>query len=975
MKGYVDVSLAAPILVVAVGNTGEDVKRIIGKLRDTVVPIDPKQFSDTFAQTIESKKMPCPQRIRAKYFKCKNLSEFLLLRERVRDESQLFHLKCYSVLVIIDVTLNHENFLSITQQMKSFMFEDESVSYLYYRASPELAPEFSESAGIGVTFVSYNDPVAINSINTLAIPQVVAALERKIRAVPNLGRSKRKSIEQIISNNVLMFCSVDTSDVISTFNDVIRQMNDSKETNSPRIGAVYELMGLFAREFCDDLRRERLLEKVGSPSGKWAVSDSVKEAVKDSSKDSKKDVCIFLFAAAAEAYSRSSAADKVPDVLLRIVAAGGLEWIDKCVQAINKHRKSLLMSARAWELMKMTAAQGKEKKVILLAHQFHKCFDSDDQKTDFTLEVIRLLGEQGGGPMVMRELLAPAVFSLFTRPLDPARVCAIVLDLLSRAGTLLNPEQQERLFQKLETFGKRDIIIPCNLGLQAMSAAFGKVVMRVLKSEETQGSSSRGPFLYSFFGNKNTNSMAIESGVGWPLKVEVELFNPFRVDLPVVLTLKAENCKCVGTPVTLSANSKQKVECTIFPQCPGDFEITSAECLIYEGVQIIDLPHPLTGKVYDGTVQFACRTDLPVAQSLNLFVGERLSFHIWITNTGMIPLETLEVKFSGIEGVDVTPVSLPLGPSDGTVLDVSFTVTQNMKEIDFMAVAGSSGSPIKSMISVHQAILVQSAIVISSIEPALSLPASNAELSELIFLAVNISNYSDSVFHYSASFAKSAQTSLGLKGIVSNTVQHGNLAPEQTTAFILAIEKGILREAAEVADPKKVINAVKQEEELKGKKISSSERPAIKKRVGIATFIESNLILDWKCGGGRKGRLTDTVALPVPAVLEELALDRPRVKWCFVGCEDNTVTLCKPVEFDVTYEATEVRSCSIVLGKYLDPDFGVAWNGSLTQENTKGDNKFSFVLFFAQPGEFTFQIEYCTKNEVTGQSSVTVVVQ
>ena len=965
MKGYVDVTLAAPILVMAAGNTGEELKRTFRSLFGQTIPISLNQYSASFKSTLQSKKMNGPDKVRAKYLKCKNVSEFLLFRDRLRDESQLFHLKCYSILIVIDVSLNKDTFRAITEQTKAFLFDDEAVGYLYYRAWPELAEEFRENDRIGMTFHTYSVESAIDGINNFAASQVVSALEKKIRAIPNPEDVKKKSIEQIISTNVLKLCSVETSDVVGAFSDAFRQISDSKDSNSPKVGAVYELMGMFEREFPGVLKTEKLQEKVSSPSGQWAVSDSASDAT-------------FLFAAAAEAYAKAKPPDagKVTDVLLRIVASGGLEWIDKCVQSIKKNVGTLLMSARAWELMNMTARQGRTRKVTLLAHLFQEYFSRDNrQAVDFTLEVIRLLGEQTTSPVVMRELFEPAVTSLFTTPLDPARICSIVLDLLSRAGTVLSAEQQGKLFKKLEKLRGNDFIIPCNLGLQAGSASFGKSTMTILKPQENKGVANQGPFLYSFFGNKNTNLTSIEVGIGWPVKVELELLNPFQVDLPATVMLRAENCKCRPTPLTLPANSKKTMECTVFPQVAGDFEITSFECQVYEGLQIVDLPRPLTGKVYDDTVKFACRTDLPIEQSLRLFVGERLSFHIWITNTGMISIDTLEIKFTGNLAVDITPIALPITPSDSTSVDVSFTVSQGMKEVSFTAIAGSANGGVKSVISVQQPIDVQSAIVISSIEPALSLPASNSELSELIFLAVNISNYSDSVFNYSASFAKSAQTSLGLKGIVSDKVQDGILASEQTTAFILAVEKDTLREASEVADAKKVMNAVKQEEELKGRKISSSERPAIRKRVGIASFIESNLILDWKCGGGRRGRLTDTATLPVPEVLDELALTRPHVKWTFAGSEENVVGVCQPVEFVVTYEATEVTSCAILLGKYMDPDFGVAWNGSLTQTNKAGDNKFSFVLFFAKPGEFTFQIEYHTNDDVTGQSSVTVVVQ
>jgi hypothetical protein len=56
----------------------------------------------------------------------------------------------------------------------------------------------------------------------------------------------------------------------------------------------------------------------------------------------------------------------------------------------------------------------------------------------------------------------------------------------------------------------------------------------------------------------------------------------------------------------------------------------------------------------------------------------------------------------------------------------------------------------------------------------------------------------------------------------------------------------------------------------------------------------------------------------------------------------------------------------------MDPDYGIAWEGTL-QGRRIGENAFEFVLFFTKPGLFEFRVEYETVENVVGGHRLNVV--
>jgi hypothetical protein len=245
----------------------------------------------------------------------------------------------------------------------------------------------------------------------------------------------------------------------------------------------------------------------------------------------------------------------------------------------------------------------------------------------------------------------------------------------------------------------------------------------------------------------------------------------------------------------------------------------------------------------------------------------------------------------------------------------------------------------------------------------------------LIFLAVDITNHSCATFTYTASFDKSAGTLFSFPGVLNREPRNAFLSPHETTVFILAIEKAELLASASAVPPKRVMAAVKLEEEILKHKVDKTRRAVLVERLGITTFLESHLTFEWRVGDSRRGTLTtENSALPTPETLVELRLHRPRARHSFAGFDGNCVRCEERIRLRVAYDDALVVRCALVLGLYIDPDYGVAWDGTLDGRPLE-ENAFEFVLFFTKAGKFDVRVEYETAEGVTGGHRISILAR
>jgi hypothetical protein len=108
-------------------------------------------------------------------------------------------------------------------------------------------------------------------------------------------------------------------------------------------------------------------------------------------------------------------------------------------------------------------------------------------------------------------------------------------------------------------------------------------------------------------------------------------------------------------------------------------------------------------------------------------------------------------------------------------------------------------------------------------------------------------------------------------------------------------------------------------------------------------------------------------------MLAELDRVIPRVVVEFPGYAENRFGANVKVELWARYEGADVVKSVVDLGRYLDPGYGVAWEGTLAGRRVQ-PNEFRYVLCFTEPGSFEFRIKYQTAQGSVGVANVSVVV-
>jgi hypothetical protein len=351
---------------------------------------------------------------------------------------------------------------------------------------------------------------------------------------------------------------------------------------------------------------------------------------------------------------------------------------------------------------------------------------------------------------------------------------------------------------------------------------------------------------------------------------------------------------------------------------------------------------------------FCVRTDLPLGTALSLFDGQVISAKIWISNCGVIQIG--EVRFDVCEGVKVefVPVNMPLEPGEELLMEMKVMICAPVQEISILVVCDTCNYDFHSVKRTVQPITVEKVVSITSIRAMTVMPedfdaAENS--SDLVFMVCYISNHSEHLFSYEASFRKSA---LELSCVLCKERKTGLLTPFQTTAFILAVEKAAIESSFGNEDRLRVMNAVKAQEERCQGRISKAQRMDLTERIAISSFVEEHLKFEWTYGYGKRGMVMGSGCLADPSILLELRRKRPKL--------------------NVRIEELEVVRCSVSLEKFGDAAFGVLWGEQLEERCPEGKREFSFQFLFTKSGEIEFDVRYVIIEGVKGKRTVSAMV-
>lgn len=1026
---YSDLQLSIPILLYPIEPISERGRKFLTMLTKEFY----FDVENDLAKLLEDINFDVPKTIRAKVYIINNQADYLILRKRLTNETSLLFLRCFTATAFVDYSVN-KNIEGARDIVRSlFRSDKDSSSLVIYQASESLLDMYSDN--IYLLFSAHQDESLLanlqNHLNNIVYKSIRANVphasrhetkkqffmflsgekEEQFRAFQHTltkkgkfeikaivlemmglyesvheGEIRDKKITSLLSSEKLWeFDTASTSFSNLSINSPSSNVSNSINSTNPSI--LVSSGGVNASN-----SNTNSTENMGT-------SQPPNLPVPPTSLASSYEDLWLFYSQAAYYYSKSQNNFKVFDCAYRLLATfDNIQLID---EAINYLLRSIedpkvkntsvdiqeKVSLRAWEMLSLLLSKNYQRKVPLFSYLISEKM-TGNAKIDFQLQTLNFLYKQKPGDFVIRDICYPIISQLLSSGscLNPLSKCKLALEFLSIAGPVLPLDDQDQIFHQIEDDSLGDIRIPCNLGFKTSNVQFIDRTneVRILDSDDSsKNSKANSLFKYSFLnsGSQDNKNSCIAS-IGSHVSFSLDIFNPFSIALPVLICAhENDNYDSKEYPHVLQAKTFTTVHCYVVPKQAStddqsdnitDTKITSIDVILAEGIEEVKLSEELSLTIVPNVPKFVVRTSLPIHQPMTLYDGELLNVKLWLTNNATIPIDELIVK-SGNAVKGENELNLPIMPYMSANTEFDLTIDRNMTKIDLDITARTkSCKKAETFSKLVQPLKIEPAISISSIQLLKSIPEIDIDMSNLIFIAIDIKNSSDSVFNYKAHFKAAAELGFDFPGIITKKETTGVLTEFETTVFILAVEKDqILSDSIEVENSR-FINARRDEEERINQKLTSQQRKVLNDRVKVTAFIENNLVFKWFCRIGRSGLLPANTALPSLDVMNEIALKRPKLIHSF---DMNPLVTNKRVNLNLQFVGAKIARCALRLGMLQDPEYGIVWEGTLMRTSEQAERKedgdvFSFQLFFTRPGHFNFKVYYESEEKVKGHTRI-----
>ena len=939
---YSDLKLAIPIILFPCGELSDSGKLFVQAISQEITSID--SSDKAFLEGCSERNIVAPVVTNVQVCLVHSISNLNLIKKRIQQDNKILFLKYITYLFFIDYSLNPD--IESVKNLVTSLFHPDflfHVCYFVYKGSESLLSKHSDD--MHISFDSYSDDVAKENMKLFLTQRVLTILTTRIR----------NQIRPNTKNSLNYLLSTISSDKKEQFESIVRIAKKSKSDNATAL----ELIGIFEHEYPGELRDAKFFEKAQYEK-LW--------------KENSQNDLINLLSSASASYVKANLITKALDCTLRAINyTYDFDLVNEAVKLVKQGANSSIYY-HCCELISLLIRMNYVRKVPLYIYLISQYF-SVELKIEFLIKTIEFISKQESGPIIIRELCFPIIKdNIFPSALDTPSMlekCILYLKILSLAGNTLSQKDQSVIFNILKNLRIGDIKIPCEFGFKIQNEKFLKQKLVYEMNANSQTVSST-PFKYSYISAKADPRM-ITTTIGKPVQIEMEIYNPF-VNLAVIVNaMPSEDYECSIIQCCLKTKQFSKARYTIIPIKEGKIKISSLIISIKNGFEIVNLTKEMTINVIGNSADFSFRSNLPLYQKLNLYDGEQFNLLFWLNNNGSNSIDKLDVR---IGNDNIGNIALPLQPYSTLEVCHSLLVTNILQQItiDISAFqSNSDNSEIKATQNIVQPIQILPALYISSINLLDTTPEIDIDFSNLVFIAVDIVNASSSIFNYSAKFEAAAEIGFDFPGIISKKETNGILAENETTTFILAVQKDkILFDTISVSD-KRFVDARKNEEERINHKLTAQERENINDRVKIASFIESNLIFKWRCNVSRNGVLVFSNVLPSQEVLDEIRIKRPKI---FHSFDANPITTNKMVRLNVKFENSYVEKCKLVLDKYQDEEYGIVWEESLEKVHSNPDspNEFVFTLYFCKPIHFDFRIAYRTSENIQGSTRIDVNV-
>jgi hypothetical protein len=649
-----------------------------------------------------------------------------------------------------------------------------------------------------------------------------------------------------------------------------------------------------------------------------------------------------------------------------------MEFLGLVVQNIGKLDNPELQEHRARDLLAILGRRKANRKRAFVAFKFSRGFRGI-VKADFQMEALQILTTQGSNEGLLSAIGSKAIGSILgSFAGDAAVLCDLIFRLLSRVGTSLEKSVQTRLVAKLAVFAASDFGIPCELGFEIAEVGLTPPPFAI---RARVVSATRGVFEYSPYEVGRENAIRVPIGFG--LHLTLSLFNPYAVNLSLSLSIPdTELFRVKGILSVMRAGEVSTAGLSLVPVAPGEADFRVVDYLVCQGRGRLVLPAPIRIIVSEEAVAFSVRTTLPLKETVEWFKGETVMLNLWVTNTGIVDIDEAEVKFIGVQA-SVMPFRLPIRKGECRSIDIQVRLLGVLKEdlLKFSVIGAALGSPSVSEVAIEQRVLLLPAIRIASVTPLSSVRPLAERDASLIYLCVELENASNHELSYQIQFTKSPERLSRVPEVLNEIPRVGILPGNDGVAFILGVERQLLIDAAGSLEKtnQRLATVFRLEQEETSQRLTAERRAEIVRLLGITVFLEDSITLNWKSGKSRKGGLPQDSALPATEILNELVVIHPDASLSFTGYSDGHLPLDTKVELAVSYTGPSVVRSYLELGSYLDPRYGVAWEGTLSGRKAE-ENEFRYVLCFTVPGTFDFQVQYQTDDGTAGKSNVSVCV-
>jgi hypothetical protein len=217
----------------------------------------------------------------------------------------------------------------------------------------------------------------------------------------------------------------------------------------------------------------------------------------------------------------------------------------------------------------------------------------------------------------------------------------------------------------------------------------------------------------------------------------------------------------------IEPKSCQQFTMKVTPKHEGRIVIDTIRISVNGMHDFVKLPEAISVTAVDSPVVFFTRTNLPLTTPLELYIGQRFTFDLWVTNNGSSEITEIKVTSNSKNAFSVKQHKLvALKPRR----DVRFTCSCDISEIcdslDFeIACSSEKSSEIESVIEYSQPLLVRESVIPVSVVALDTFSAA----SESVLIAMMFRNVADEAFSYTFSCNEPVQNDDRVYGLIGKS--------------------------------------------------------------------------------------------------------------------------------------------------------------------------------------------------------------